>query len=653
MATLPPFLAPATTPQVRAEQISEPLRPLPWLLVILALALVLRIWKLTVPLQQDEFGAVYAVAERKIAPGQLPTAADPLLPVANLQEVSERSILPYGIRNPYPLYHYLLYGFIHFLPVAEWSLRLPSLLAGLGCVLGIYFLCRRPLGEEVALIAALLVAVDAMQVTVSGLVRPYALANLACIGSFAALFTLVQDDRRGRVLLACVAYGVTVAAIAYLNPVLLLVGFAHLGLVVYALLTRPLLQLLPRLLLWGLGGVLALLLLVPELGYLQEVRQFARNHKEFLFNFAQRPLAGFFAHNLLFLASLLALSLGMYILREVRGQDLERQTAEENPAFLWMARFWLFFPQLVALALAFGDQQAVFLSRYLSYTSLAAAILLAYWTSRDRSRDVRLGMGLGMAVFVFLFPFAFAVSRGHGLVTHDSMRMVVTKLNELDEKGKWQPGDVVLIRPGFQEADLLPDGVPVENRKHVAGVQLAPFTTLYAPRTPKPMVALSLSERFGKLHTTAGQHFERHRFYNADLVAELRSYQRFWLVSEPWDRQIYYACFLPWLADALGWDVKVARNRRLEAGDRYFDVPTDVRPDDWVEGLSNSQPSDFSAPLHLIRRKSPKGIWQLGALGLVPLPKNWFTVPVWLAAHDRTPRITERPHRENEGSEQD
>ena len=64
-------------------------QPLIWLLVILALALGLRAVKLNDGLQRDEFGALYAVAERKTASTDVPpSSADPLVPVAGLGEVS-------------------------------------------------------------------------------------------------------------------------------------------------------------------------------------------------------------------------------------------------------------------------------------------------------------------------------------------------------------------------------------------------------------------------------------------------------------------------------------------------------------------------------------------------------------------------------------
>ena len=45
----------------------------------------------------------------------MPSSADPLTPVTTWQEVRDRSVMPFGIVNPVPLYHYLLYGLVQAL----------------------------------------------------------------------------------------------------------------------------------------------------------------------------------------------------------------------------------------------------------------------------------------------------------------------------------------------------------------------------------------------------------------------------------------------------------------------------------------------------------------------------------------------------------
>jgi hypothetical protein len=170
---------------------------------------------------------------------------------------------------------------------------------------------------------------------------------------------------------------------------------------------------------------------------------------------------------------------------------------------------------------------------------------------------------------------------------------------------------------------------------------LAPFSTFYVPRKSRPVVVLTLSQRFGDAVAVAGKEIDPARFYNAELAARLRGYKRFWIYSESWDQPRYLSCFLPWLADALQWDLRMARQRK-EDSERYFDVWTDVRPEDYVPGLSDPLAGDFGR-LHLIRRRQPKGIFALGALANAPMAYGYLTTPLWLTTQSPTPRPTEKP----------
>src|SRR5262245_10455879 len=94
-----------------AGQATELRQPLLWLGVILLVGLGLRCWGLTGPLEQDEFALIYPVVQRQgLQPGDMAMSDEPLGPVANWQEVQARSVLPLGVRNPVPLYNYLLYA---------------------------------------------------------------------------------------------------------------------------------------------------------------------------------------------------------------------------------------------------------------------------------------------------------------------------------------------------------------------------------------------------------------------------------------------------------------------------------------------------------------------------------------------------------------
>src|SRR5439155_23031320 len=121
-------------------------------------------------------------------------------------------------------------------------------------------LCRRVWNGKVALLAALFTALDPIQIGASVMARPYALAGLACIGSFYFLLLIVSPRRRRQPALGVVGYALCMASLGYLNPVLLLVAAAH-GAIVF----WPLFPLRRNMAWWMLAGVLAALLFVPEM----------------------------------------------------------------------------------------------------------------------------------------------------------------------------------------------------------------------------------------------------------------------------------------------------------------------------------------------------------------------------------------------------
>jgi hypothetical protein len=149
--------------------------------------------------------------------------------------------------------------------------------------------------------------------------------------------------------------------------------------------------------------------------------------------------------------------------------------------------------------------------------------------------------------------------------------------------------------------------------------------------------------RSDQLYTALGKHYQPGHFYNEALAAQLQKYKQYIFVGEPLDRHVFLRCFLPWLADAVQWDLKVAR-RRDEEAKRYFYVPTDSSPPDFIEGLSDCVPADFPLATPIgIRRYFPKGLFALGVINAAAQPGAQVTVPVWLFAEIQTPRLTRPP----------
>jgi hypothetical protein len=635
----------------------------------------------------------------------LPSVRDRLNLVPTWGEVSDRSVLPFGIRNPVPLYHWLLYAFLQVLPVAEWSLRLPSLLAGLGCIAAVYVLCRRLLGTQVALVAALLVALDPMQAEVSVMARPYALGALACVLSFLALLGILYSRSTAGRVTAAVGYGLTLALQGYFNPVLLLVCVGHVGMMIYWWLGRPYEEAgssadeepnpapwafekapprsIAPLLCWLAGCALAVVLLLPEVGYLQEVHAFTSQNQEYLTLLLRPQLTTILKHNSTFLVALLAISAAGYALRqmnapsaddapevgatETKGEaaagvgtpgeavtnaapEAAKEPAEvpakkeevppppapaENPDLVWVGRCWLFLPQMAAVLLAFGLGQQVLLSRYLTYVELGGLILLAYWATRERLKDVRLGVVAVAALALIVMWFRPSWSLGTGLTTSVEGALLPGHIRTLEDARKWEDGDVLLYRAGFLEGDLLPDRVPEANRQHLEAVLAAPLTTLYVGNQEHPYILLSYSNRRGKeFHSTAGGlKYEPERFYTEKLAQKVAGYTKYWVATGQGNRQAFLACLIPWLANTQDCWVSVARER--PGAEHYLFVPPGVGPEDQVPGLSNEVlTSDFPS-ITAVRRIAPRAcLTILGVGGALMGPNAHVTVPVELRVQE-------------------
>jgi hypothetical protein len=545
--------------------------PLAWLALILVVATALRLGALDAPLQQDECGPLYAVAEHRPASAG---ASAPLAPVSDLAEVRRRSVLPYGIEDPFPLYHALLHLLLRALPIAEWSLRLPSLLAGLGCVLAIYALARRLAAPSTALAAALFTALDPMQVAVSVMARPYALASLACVLSFLALLALLRATRPGSVALTALGYGLALAVIGYLNPALLLVGAAQLSLAAGALLVRRPARAVRA---FGLLAAVALTagLLAPRVPYLAEVRSFYQLHRDYLACFGPPRLLFFAFHNAPILLALVLAAIAN--LRSARTARL----AQPGRTLLLLGAAWLLLPQLAAVLVYHLGGQSLCLSRYLSYTSLGGALVLAVLATRPIPAPQRLlGVSAGM-----LGLWAWGTTPAHQafsrcfLQTDPSLGVQMRALPDLERQGLLQEGDAVLLRPGLVEADFLPE-LPPEARRHVEGVSAAPLRTLWPAAVSRPVVVLSLSHGGPETGTSMQAHLPMpSALDNAELAARLGPHRRFWFVSPDWDRAPYLASFLPWLARSLKCPLRCSEVGGLTLVERVSAPPPRTRVD--------------------------------------------------------------------------
>ena len=155
------------------------------LAAITALAAVLRLWQIGESLWVDELHTSWCVQ-------------------GSFSQVAKRAALG----NQSPLYFYLVWGVTRLLGESEFSLRLPSLLAGIALP-GMTWLLVRRLGleaktEAASLLAALLVSIDHTSIFFATEARPYALVELLGAVSLLLAIRAIRGDLLSRIALVAV-----------------------------------------------------------------------------------------------------------------------------------------------------------------------------------------------------------------------------------------------------------------------------------------------------------------------------------------------------------------------------------------------------------------------------------------------------------------
>lgn len=94
-----------------------------------------------------------------------------------------------------PLHYLILHAWVRVFGHAEWSVRLPSALAGIAAVWVLYLLAKRLFGVVPALVAALLLAVAPFQIQYSQEARSYSLMLLLSLVSSLLFVRLLNADK--------------------------------------------------------------------------------------------------------------------------------------------------------------------------------------------------------------------------------------------------------------------------------------------------------------------------------------------------------------------------------------------------------------------------------------------------------------------------
>jgi hypothetical protein len=375
------------------------------LAAITALAAVLRVWQINESLWVDELHTSWCLQ-------------------AGLENVAQRA----AEGNHSPLYLWLLWGVTRVLGESEFTLRLPSLLAGISLPGMAWLVVRRlDLGERTlltAILAALLVAVDHTSIFYATEARPYALVELASAG---ALILALESLRGG--ILPRAALVVALALMFYLHyTTALYLGGLIVSFLVYSVIAKDARH--GDWKVWLVIGGITFVCCLPATSQLLDIASRRANWTSFARDFA----AG---REFIPLIVLLAL------------------WSPLPPRRVLLAAAVCLLPALLAAGLTWWEIAPVFLTRYivatipLLYVSIAAASQIA-----EQPRVRWVASMVAFAVAIWWSGIAEnCVNYGRPLVVRqEDWRSAITAANKEHEQHR---GWKVLVYSGLIETDAL------------------------------------------------------------------------------------------------------------------------------------------------------------------------------------------------------
>lgn len=347
--------------------------------------------------------------------------------------------------NYSPLYFYLVWASAAVWGESEWSLRLPSFLAGLATIVAAYAIVLRwTQSALLALLAATLVTLDSTAIWYSAEARPYALVQLGALGAMWLFGEMVESPTAfGRAALVLLA-----ALLFYLHFTTALLALGALAYYVVRRVQRgewP--DYCPRLA--ALDGTVMLFVCLPAAGQVWEIA----GRREAWAMFLQRPTPIDLAYGLPTLCYLVMPWVFVWVVQwlpigqvspQVIAPEEERQAAEATQATnheLWLAWCWIALPMVATWAVASSDLARLFSTRYLVGAVIAMPLIAALVAVRGRA---------GIDRYVVAAALVFW-SLGIGTIPNDRLPREPTFV------ACWQSGARATPRVGEQWREAIAD----------------------------------------------------------------------------------------------------------------------------------------------------------------------------------------------------
>lgn len=394
--------------------------------------------------------------------------------------------------NQSPLYFYIVWGVVQVFGHSPWTLRLPSLLAGIGLIVGSAFLVRRWTRSGAAgLLVAMMIALNRDCIFYAQEARPYALLQLCALCHAAVFMNLLnQPTRRNRIL-----YVAGAAGLFYLHYTAALYLLAQV--VCWCFLScRPSSRPNYRFAQAATDWAIILLLCVPTLSHVAAVAARRDNWQRMVstwpFHYALQTTLVLFAA-----IPLLSIVLG-FGLRLVR-----REARIGGSCWTWSICWWAI-PMSLAAAATFSQLAALFTVRYLVTAIVGAMVFAALCAAVFRSRLYRI---------IYATVIIGGMLASNGLIEQMSLdgRVIGDRNEHWDDMASWLNERLERSpRPVFLCAGLLEDtALETAPSDQLADYCLFPIQGIYTIQSEdlEPLPTkwnVTLTERQGRLVASQG-----------------------------------------------------------------------------------------------------------------------------------------------------
>lgn len=313
-----------------------------------------------------------------------------------INQVWERSLF----NNVSPFYFYIEYISVQLFGFNEFGLRLPSLIAGMIMILLVFKIIQLLTQSNIsALIAALLVALDAKMIYYSIEVRSYAIATLLVL---IMVFYFIKTYHQNYNVKQVVVFGLLIGCLIWVHYLAAIFAICFFAVICFKIFKQNGFNKYAFL----LAGALAI---VPVLMTLPVIEQFmyVNNNKELFGSYIQPPGLDDIFTTIPHLKYYLLLPLSLFVLTWVVNSIRKQNIAPNKLPQVLLVMFTLL-PIGITFLLAFSGTLQIFIIRYIAWFLPLIILLSVYFVAAVPNRYLQV-LSLGLLLLFSQVYFSDAI----------------------------------------------------------------------------------------------------------------------------------------------------------------------------------------------------------------------------------------------------